>query len=164
MVKSFIHTDPLDSVDKALLNALQRDAFQTNHALAASVNISPATCHRRVQRLRQLGVMERQIVILAPDKLKALGSPQLTAVVEVTLDVQSIERLDTFEAQAVADADVQQVYRVSPGPDFVLMVCVTDMDGYQAFAKRLLSGNANVRNVRSYFVTRRAKLMTQVPL
>jgi DNA-binding Lrp family transcriptional regulator len=155
---------PLDEVDRWLLNALQHDASLTNQALAESAKISPATCHRRVQRLRESGVIERQVAVLSPEVLKNSGVSQLTAVVEVTLDIQTTERLDAFEIIAVTDAAVQQVYRVSSGPDFVLLVCVADMEGYQAFAKRLLSGDAHVRNVRSYFVTQRAKLTTALPL
>jgi Lrp/AsnC family transcriptional regulator, leucine-responsive regulatory protein len=156
--------DPLDSVDRHLLALLQTDASTTHQVLAEAVGVSTATCHRRIQRLRVEGYIERAVSILSPAHLKAAGLPQLQAIVEVTLDVQTVERLDAFEAQACADAQVQQVYRVSPGPDFVLVVCVPDMDGYQAFARRLLSGDAHVRNVRSYFVTVRAKLTTQLPV
>lgn len=156
--------EPLDPVDRRLLALLQDDADRTHQALADALGVSTATCHRRVQRLKQAGLIERQVAVLSPSRLKAVGVPQLQAIVEVTLDVQTVESLDAFETLAAAQAEVQQVYRVSPGPDFVLVVCVADMDGYQAFARRLLSGEAHVRNVRSYFVTGRAKARLNLPL
>jgi Lrp/AsnC family transcriptional regulator, leucine-responsive regulatory protein len=155
---------PLDAVDRQLLRHLQMDAFQTHQQLAEQVGVSTATCQRRVQRLRATGVIEAQVAVLSPRQLKAAGVPLLQAVVEVTLDHQSAERLDAFEARAGGDLAVQQLYRVSGGPDFVLMVCVADMDGYQALARRLLSGDVNVRNVRSYFVTQRTKMGVSLPI
>jgi DNA-binding Lrp family transcriptional regulator len=64
----------------------------------------------------------------------------------------------------VADGFVQQCYRVSPGPDFVLVVQVPDMAAYQALVQRLFTQDANVRNVKSYFSVQRAKFETALPL
>ena len=97
-------------------------------------------------------------------RLTDAGAPVLQVLLEVTLDVQASERLDAFEARAVADASVQQCWRVSPGPDFVLVAAVRDMADYQAFTARLLTADANVRNVRAFFAVRRAKFGSQLPL
>jgi Lrp/AsnC family transcriptional regulator, leucine-responsive regulatory protein len=78
-------------------------------------------------------------------------------LVEVQLDRQGIEHLDDFEARVVADAAVQQCWRVSPGPDFVLVLWVADMADYNAVATRLFTQQANVRNVKTFFATKRAK-------
>ena len=59
---------------------------------------------------------------------------------------------------------MQQCWRVSPGPDFVLVVAVPDMVAYQAFSARLLTQDANVRNVRSFFAVRRARFGSELPL
>lgn len=82
----------------------------------------------------------------------------------MTLDVQAAERLETFEARALAEPSVQQCWRVSPGPDFVLGLAVADMSAYEAFAARLLRADANVRNVRSFFSIRRARFGSELPL
>jgi DNA-binding Lrp family transcriptional regulator len=80
------------------------------------------------------------------------------------LDRQGAEWLDAFEARVVADDGVQQCWRVSPGPDFVLVVYTRDMPGYLALSQRLFTGDANVRNVKAFFATRRAKFETRIPL
>jgi Lrp/AsnC family leucine-responsive transcriptional regulator len=154
----------IDSVDLRLLAALQDDASRTNQQLAALVHVSPPTCLRRVQRLRQLCVIEREIALLSPDRLAPLLGHGLQAVVEVSLDRQSAEALEAFEARAVADAAVQQCYRVSPGPDFVLIVGARDMPDYLALAQRLFSSDANVRNVKAFFSLKRAKFEPRLPL
>ena len=150
----------LDSIDLQLLNALQHDASLSNVALAELVHVSPPTCLRRIKRLAEGGWIERQVAILSRDKL----GHGLQALVEVTLDRQDAEQLQAFEARAVADDAVQQCWRVSPGPDFVLVIHATDMSAYLAVTQRLFTQDANVRNVKAFFATKRAKFGTQIAL
>jgi Lrp/AsnC family leucine-responsive transcriptional regulator len=148
----------LDELDRRILNTLQTDASHTNAELAELVHVSPPTCLRRVKQLTDSGVIQRQVAIVAPDKV----GPSLTAIVEITLDVQAAERMDEFEKLAAAEAAVLQCYRVTPGPDFVLVVQVADMPAYHALAHRLFTSHANVRNVKAYFSTHRSKFDTRV--
>lgn len=154
----------IDATDLQLLDWLQQDASQSNQTLAERLQVSPATCLRRTKRLHALGLIERQVVVLQPDRLAQLVGPGLQAIVEITLERQGAELLDAFEARAVQDAAVQQCWRVSPGPDFVLVTHTRDMPQYLALAQRLFTLDANVRNVRAFFSTRRAKFDTRVPL
>ena len=142
----------LDAIDQRLLSLLQADAARSNQDLAAAAHVSPATALRRVRRLVEAGVIERQVAIVAPAQVGGLS-----AIAEVTLDRQGAELVAAFEARAVAEAAVQQCYRVSPGPDVVLLLWLPDMAAYHALVQRLFSQDANVRNVKSYFVTHRAK-------
>jgi Lrp/AsnC family leucine-responsive transcriptional regulator len=149
---------PLDELDRRILNTLQTDASHTNAELAELVHVSPPTCLRRVKQLTDNGVIERQVAIVNPSKVGA----GLTAIVEITLDVQAAERMDEFEGLAAAESTVLQCYRVSPGPDFVLVVQVADMPAYHALAHRLFTAHANVRNVKAYFSTHRSKFDTRI--
>ena len=63
-----------------------------------------------------------------------------------------------------ADEAVQQCYRVSPGPDFCLVVHVAQMPDYLALAQRLFTADANVRNVKTFFSVKRSKFGARVPL
>ncbi|MCA1247626.1 Lrp/AsnC family transcriptional regulator [Massilia sp. MS-15] len=148
----------LDELDRRILNTLQTDASHTNTELAELVHVSPPTCSRRVKQLSDSGVIERQVAIVDPAKVGA----RLTAIVEITLDVQAAERMHEFEALAQQEAAVMQCYRVSPGPDFVLIVQVADMPAYHTLAHRLFTAHANVRNVKAYFSTHRAKFDTRI--
>jgi len=154
----------LDSIDLRLLDALQRDASQTNQRLAADAGISPPTCLRRVQRLHEQGLIERQVALLSPDRLAAALGHGLQAVIEISLDRQDAASLDAFEARVIADDAVQQCWRVSPGPDFVLVVAARDMPDYGVLTQRLFTADANVRNVKAFFSLKRAKFEPKVPL
>ena len=149
----------LDDTDRRILNMLQQDCALTNQELAERVHVSAPTCLRRVRRLIEAGVIERQVAIVSPE---ALGTG-LTAIVEVTLERQAAELLEQFERHLAVEAAVQQCYRVSAGPDFALIVYVADMAAYHAFAHRALTAHANVRNVRSFFSVRRSKFAPLIP-
>ena len=150
----------LDPTDLRLLDLLQHDASLSNQDLAATAHVSPATCLRRVRRLVEAGVIERRVALLSHERL----GHGLTAIVEITLDRQGAEHLAAFEQRAVADPAVQQCYRVSPGPDFVLVVWAADMPAYQALVQRLFTQDANVRQVKAYFSVQRAKFEPAIEL
>ena len=151
-----------DATDIRLLDLLQSDASLSNQDLAERAHTSPATALRRVRRLVDEGVIERRVALLNPDRVG--GGQGLTALVEVSLDRQGAEHLDAFEARAVAELAVQQCYRVSPGPDFVLVLWVAGIPAYNALVQRLFTQDANVRNVKAYFSVKRAKFDPRVAL
>ena len=150
----------LDELDKRILQTLQIDATLSNQDLAEKVHASPPTCLRRVNRLRKEGVIAREVAILAPEKLGL----SLTAIVEITLDHQASEHQIAFEQLVAKEIAVQQCYRVSPGPDFVVIIQVSDMAAYHALAHRLFATQANVRNVRSFFSINRSKFETLIAI
>jgi len=150
----------LDATDLRVLDLLQDDASLSNDALARRVGISPATCLRRVKRLVETGVIERRVALLSPERI----GHGLTAFVEVTLDRQGAEHLAAFEARAQAEGAVRQCHRVSPGPDFMLLAQVPDMQAWHALVQRLFTQDANVRNVKTLFSVHRAKHATRIDL
>src|SRR4051794_5448584 len=104
---------PLDDIDLRLLELLQVDAARSNQELAEAAHVSPATALRRVRRLVEAGVIERRVALVSPPA-------GLSAIAEITLDRQGEEHVAAFESRACGDDSVQQCWRVSPGPDFVL--------------------------------------------
>jgi len=150
----------LDELDRRILEILQRDASITNNELAEKVHASAPTCLRRVRRLREAGLIEREIALVDPVRLGL----SVTAIIEITLDVQTVEKQEAFEALVAREEAVTQCYRVSPGPDFILLVQLRDLDDYHGFAHRLFTAHANVRNVRTFFSTRRSKFQPFVPV
>lgn len=154
----------LDEVDVQLLELLQSDASLNNQALAERVRTSAPTCLRRVKRLLDAGLIERKIAILNPEKLSATIGFGLTAIVEITMDRQDAQALEQFETRVAGDPAVQQCYRVSPGPDFVLVVHAANMPAYQALTQRLFTSDANVRNIKAFFSIKRSKFGAELPL
>jgi len=154
----------LDAVDYALLGLLQVDSSLSNVDLARQVHVSAPTCLRRVKRLWDEGLIEREIAVLNPERMAQAIGHGLEAIVEVSLDRQGNEEQEAFEKRVTADDAVQQCYRVSPGPDFVLVVYARDMQDYLALAQRLFTSDANVRNVKSYFSVKRSKFRPRLAL
>ena len=141
----------LDEHDHRILALLQQDSDLSNLDLARQVGLSPATTLRRTKRLKEEGVIERTVAVINP---QAVGAG-LLAVVEVSLERQGHEAQQAFASLACAQAEVQQCYQVSPGPDFVLIVQVVDMAAYHRFSQHLLHADANVRHVKAYFSVKR---------
>ena len=150
----------LDAVDLRLLGILQHEASLSNQDLAVRAHVSAATSLRRVRRLVESGLIRRQVALLDSDRL----GPSIQVVCEVTLDRQGQEHAEAFEARAAAHPAVQQAYRVSPGPDFVLIAVARDMPAWAAVVAALFTQDANVRNVKTFFVIRCARFETAWPL
>ncbi|WGS52107.1 Lrp/AsnC family transcriptional regulator [Paraburkholderia sp. D15] len=150
----------LDDLDLRILGILQTDASLSNIELAERALTSPPTCLRRVVRLREAGVIQRQIAILDHAKIGSM----LTAIIEVSLDRQTAEDHAAFEAYICAEPAVTQCYRVSPGPDFMVVADVTTMAAYDELARRLFTSSSNIRNVRTFFSTHRAKFEANAPV
>ena len=153
----------LDDLDRQLLSLVQSDCQLSIQQLAERTGSSGTTCHRRIKALEDAGFIERRAAILSFDKLKAAGLVGLQALVEVTLEPQTAENMARFQAAAVADGAVQACWRTASGPDFMLLLVVPDMDGYQQVAHRLFTSGLCVRNVRTFFATERAKFLPGVP-
>jgi Lrp/AsnC family leucine-responsive transcriptional regulator len=154
----------IDTTDLQLLAQLQQDASLSNQALAERVHVSPPTCLRRVKRLRDAGLIAKQVAVLNPERMAQILGYGLTALVEITLDRQDSAAIETFETRVAAEPRVQQCYRVSPGPDFCLVVHARDMPDYHALTQRLFTSDANVRNVKAFFSIKRSKFGAELPL
>ena len=152
----------MDDTDRRILDALQSDATLSNLALAAKVHVSPATCLRRVKGLWEEGLIESQVAVVNPEKLATAIGHGLSVIVEVSLERQAAEHLSAFEARMTNVAAVQQCYRVSPGPDFVLVLYAQNMADYQNISQQLFTLDANVRNVKAFFSIRRSKFGSKI--
>jgi len=147
----------LDDFDRRLLDALQQDSRRTGEQLAALVGLSPAACLRRAQRLRETGIIEREIAIVAP---QAVGR-RLSMVVQVTLEREQPATSDEFKRQMRRAPEVMQCYNVTGVTDFVLIVSVADMEEYEEFTKRLFF-EKYVRRFETMVVIERVKFETTV--
>lgn len=154
----------LDVTDLQLLQELQQDAGRSNQALAQALHLTPPTCLRRVKRLQSLGLIERQVAILSSERIAIALGHGLQAIVEVSLDRQDSAALLQFEVKATAESAVQQCWRVSPGPDFILIVATQDMPSYLSLSQKLFTQDSNVRNVKTFFSIKRAKFTTEIPI
>jgi Lrp/AsnC family leucine-responsive transcriptional regulator len=150
----------LDAIDRRILDALQEDNQVTNLALAEVVGLSPPACLKRVRRLRDDGVIVKDVAIVDPDKV----GRAIVAFVGVELDRQREDVLAAFERKMTAEPEVQQCYFVSGEIDYLLVVTCGDMEAYNAFARRVLANEHNIKRFRTSFNLSRVKYETKLLL
>lgn len=149
----------LDEFDRRLLVALQEDNRRTGEELAALVGLSAAACLRRAQRLRESGVIERDVSVLAPEAV-GLG---LSLVVLVSINRDRVDASSHFTALMEKAPEVGQCYSVTGEADYVLIVSVTDMKAYDAFTRRYFY-ERYVTRFETMVVINRTKFSTVLPL
>jgi DNA-binding Lrp family transcriptional regulator len=155
-----VHTPDLDQLDIAILACLQEDARTIAETIGAKVGLSAAAVQRRIKRLREAGVIEREVAVLSP---QALGL-SMTFVVMVEMERENLAVLDAFRRQILADDCVQQCYYVTGNADFVLVVTCPDMAGFEAFTRRMFFDNPNVRHFTTSVAMDRVKVGLSLPL
>ncbi len=154
------YAQPMDRIDKKLLNLLQRDASRTNVDLADAVGLSPSSCLRRTQRLRKSGVIERIVAILNPAK----AGRTIKALVTVELKLHGEQHMRRFLDIAIAEEAVSQAYAVTGETDVVLMLRLRDMEEYAPLCDRLFSDENNVARFFTMVAIRTAKEETAIRL
>ena len=131
----------LDRFDRQLLALVQQDAALTAEQLAEQVSLSPSAIQRRLKRLREQGVIVRQIAVLDAAQV---GRPT-TFIAGLQVDSERPEPMARLRAWLAAESAVQQAFYVTGEADFVLIVTAADAAAYEALMTRLLADNANVR-------------------
>ena len=150
----------LDKIDRKILNALQSNNQITNVALADLVGISPPPCFRRVKRLRELGIIAKDVSLIDPLKV----GQRLIVFIEVSLEKQREDLLAHFERKMLAQPEVMQCYFLSGDTDYIVLVQVSDMQHYDEFARRVFANEANMKRYRSRFCLNRIKYDTKIEL
>lgn len=155
-----VHTPDLDSLDYAILEQLQADARTIAETIGVKVGLSAAAVQRRIKRLREAGVIHREVAVLDP---VTLGLP-MTFIVLVEMERETHEILEAFRRQVLDDDSVQQCYYVTGTADFALVITCRDMTGFEAFAHRVFVDNPDVRHFTTSVVMDRVKVGLTLPL
>lgn len=131
----------LDPFDRQLLNLLQEDADRTADQLAESVALSPSAIQRRIKRLRNQGVIVRDIAVADHRKI---GNPTFF-IVALEVERERPELLAQLRKWLAAQAHIQQVFYVTGEADFILVITAPDTETYDALMSDLVMQNQNVR-------------------
>jgi Lrp/AsnC family leucine-responsive transcriptional regulator len=140
--------DEIDRIDRRILHLLQRDGRMTNSDLAQAVNVSPATCHRRTQRLFDDGYIRSVRAEVAPEKVDRSA----LVIVGVVLDRSTPESFRTFEAAIKKLRFVLDCHLVAGDFDFFLKIRVRDISDFNKLHGDQLISLPGVRQTRTFFV------------
>jgi DNA-binding Lrp family transcriptional regulator len=150
----------LDEIDLHILQELQRDSSRTNVRLARAVGLSPPACLRRVRRLRQMGAIRGEMAVLDARLL----SPGMTVVVAVELESEGRQIVSALRGRLLAEEAVVQCWYVTGRHDFIVVVRVDDVAGFEALARRLFGDDPNVKRYESMVVLEEVKQHLGIPL
>lgn len=149
----------LDRIDRAILRALQQDGRRTNAELAETVNVSPATCHRRTQRLFEAGLIGHVRAQIAP---AAIGLAALVTV-GVVLDRSTPESFEALEQAVLGIPEVLDCLLVAGEFDYLLKIRVRDMDSFSRLHSKTLIALPGVRQIRTFFALKTVKENAPLP-
>lgn len=151
----------LDSYDLQILRVLQEDGRISNQELADRISLTPSPCLRRLHTLEESGLITGYRALLDAKKLGL----SLMALVLISMDQHTPERLANFEAKVVEIPDVLECLLITgQDADYQLKVIVKDMDAYQELLLNRITRIKGVTGVHSSFVLRRVVDKTALPL
>ena len=150
----------MDHFDRQILSHLQKDSRLTAENISALVGLSSAAIQKRVKKLRDNKVIQKEIAVLDADKL----GQSVTVLVEVYLMEERINILESFKNLMRNSPQVQQCYYTTGGADFILVVVVPDISAYEAFTKEYFFNSETVRKFKSSVVMSKVKVGLDIPV
>lgn len=135
----------MDSFDKTILQQLQQNSRISTEKLGELIGLSASACQRRIKKLKQTGVISKEVAIIDRSKVKGL----ITVIADVTLEKGGEAALNQFMAQAEKETMVQQFYYVAGDVDFVVIAVTESMQEYDSLSRRLFMANDNVKKFTS---------------
>jgi Lrp/AsnC family leucine-responsive transcriptional regulator len=149
---------PLDRIDRRILALLQRDGRLSNAELARKVHLSPASCHRRTQRLFADGLIQSVRAAVAPERVQR-GTLVLVGVV---LDRSTPDSFGAFEAAIRTLPFVLDCHLVAGDFDYFLKIRVRDIADFNRLHGERLIVLPGVRQTRTFFVMK--EIVDNAPL
>ncbi|WP_170327260.1 Lrp/AsnC family transcriptional regulator [Ruegeria arenilitoris] len=150
----------VDTTDRKILAALQRDGRMSNAELSEQVNLSPSACHRRVQRLEADGYIRNYVALLDARKMNV----PTTVFVEITLQGQAEELLDAFEKAVARIPDVLECHLMAGTADYILKVVAENTEDFARIHRQYLSRLPGVAQMQSSFALRTVFKTTALPV
>jgi len=150
----------LDSTDRKILRALQSDGRLSNSDLAERINLSPSACLRRVKQLEEQGVIAGYVMLLNP---AAIGRPTIIFV-EITLNSQSVQCQEAFEAAVRKNPEIMECYLMTGEADYLLRVAAGGASDYERLHKNHLSSLPGVARIKTAFGIRTVCTSTAYPI
>ncbi len=150
----------LDKIDIRILKELQKNARITNLALSENVHLSASACLVRVQKLRDAGIIEKDISVITTSKI----GPVLHSILQITLKNHNLSDHRTFESRILSVEEVTLALKVSGRFDYLASVTVRDMPALNALSDDLLGGDFGIAKLVTIPVIDVAKPFSGFPI
>ncbi|UWX60476.1 Lrp/AsnC family transcriptional regulator [Chryseobacterium oranimense] len=150
----------IDNLDYKILEILQKDNLTPQREIGDKIGLSAPAVQRRIKKLRDEGIIEKDISIIDRDKI---GS-NVTVLVEIFLERKKIEEIDLLKKEFSCVPEIQQCFHITGESDFFLVMVVPSMTYYESITRTLFFGNENIKRFRTSVVMGISKNSLEIPL
>ena len=139
-----------DRIDISIVSELASNARASHVRLAERVGLSSTAIARRQKTLEDEGFILGYQAVLDLDRFGL----STTVVVTISLESQSEEALESFEAAVVKCPSVVRCFLMSGTDDYILTVLARDIRDFERIHKTELSRLPRVARIQSSFALR----------
>ena len=150
----------IDRVDKEIIRLLQQDAELSATAIGEKIGLSQSPCWRRIQRLRDEGLILEQVMRVDRKKLGF----DVMVFAQVKLTAHGRSKVPEFAETIRQFPEVQECHLVLGNIDFLLRIVVRDIEEYERFFFEKLSHLPEIQEVHSNIVLSEIKYTTELPI
>jgi Lrp/AsnC family transcriptional regulator len=150
----------IDRIDREILRVLQDDAELSAAAVGEKIGLSQSPCWRRIQRLKDEGLIQGQMIKLDRKKLGF----DVMVFAQVKLTAHGRSQVPEFAETLRRFPEVQECHLVLGNIDFLLRIVARDIEEYERFFFEKLSHLAEIQEVHSNIVLSEIKYTTQLPI
>ncbi|RKR05087.1 AsnC family transcriptional regulator [Flavobacterium sp. 90] len=150
----------LDTFDHKILEIIQKNNQTPQRDIGETIGLSAAAVQRRIKKLRELGIIEKDIAVIDREKI----GNNVTILVEVFLDSEKIELVDDLKKKFISIPEIQQCYYVTGESDFFLVIVVPSMNHYEILTRKIFFADDNIKRFRTIVVMGITKNSLEIPL
>ncbi|MEO9571271.1 MAG: Lrp/AsnC family transcriptional regulator [Polaribacter sp.] len=148
----------LDSIDKKLINLLQKDSKQTTKQLSIQLNLSVTAVYERIKKLEKQEIIKKYVALINKNKIEK----SFLVFCHIKLIKHSREYVTTFEREVLKLEEITECFHVSGDYDYILKIYVKDMDAYRNFMVTKLTTIAYIGSTHSTFAIEEVKNTTAI--
>ena len=150
----------MDSIDKKLLQLLQADTKKTTKELSLKLNLSVTAVYERIKKLEREGIIDKYVVLLNRNKI----NKGFVVFCHLKLLQHTKEFINQFEKEVIKLDEVLECFHVSGDYDYILKICVKDMEEYREFMVTKLTTLQHIGSTHSTFMIGEVKNSTSFTL
>jgi Lrp/AsnC family transcriptional regulator, leucine-responsive regulatory protein len=150
----------MDTTDKKLLSLLQQDTKKTTKELSLKLNLSVTAVYERIKKLEREGIIFQYVALLNKDKI----DKNFVVFCHIKLVQHAKDLVIQFEKEVQSLSEIMECYHVSGDYDYILKICVKDMDEYRSFLVNKLTTIQHIGSTHSTFMIGEVKHTTSYTL
>ena len=146
----------LDIIDKKLLKLLQEDSKRTTKELSLKLDLSVTAVYERIKKLEREGIVKKYVALLDKNSIQK----GFVVFCHLKLMQHTKEFISQFEKEVIQLNEVLECFHVSGDYDYILKICVENMEEYREFMVTKLTSLQHIGSTHSMFMIGEVKNTT----